>query len=320
MNFKDIIESINGKKKQIADLIVESEIISVSTGLPVFDIFDGIASKIQDKQLKTILKNISGKLRRGVNRSQVYSKYFDRELLMFIKQAEEKGISVGEIFKDYRNIKNKVETAKKKISSVLVEPLVMYILISIVSIFSISRLETILRDQKFPEADTLALFKQIVIFLLFFLPIFLIILFIKFGYKLPYLKRAYKELEGYKYLAIINMLYATGFSSIDISEFIKRSYMKKQKFSKKSGIEFLEQFFGQLLEPQEIAIISIGIKTLQLENMIKNILPIKEVNFESIIDSSVGALSKVLILIGVIPISFLAMSLLTLISTLTSKL
>lgn len=304
------------KKSQILNLILEVESMSKATGLSVVDVYREVLEVVKDKEVKAVIDKIIKQISSTGLKYKAYQPYIDDKVLLDItKKTEEKGLPIGEIFEEYKKMREKTNEAKSKIKGVIVRPLVIFFMVSIVALILMKRTITILADMK-ADTSVIEMLMYLHICITIGLPIILILAFVKFPYKLPYIKTAFKEIDGFRFLSLFVLFYHAGLTTRDISNFFKASTKEKIKGQ---DFEFILNFFRRYLSDVELGIFKIGVKMMKVEEVSKSLLQAKELSFNEKINNSVAVLGEVSILFAVPPVVFIFATLALALAGISSK-
>jgi len=278
-------------KNRAAEVVVAAESMSPATGIPAIDIIKKVSKKIKNVYFDEILKRYN----KGEPKSKIYSKLFDDIFISILEISEKKSIEVSGVFQTYMDTREKLKKAKNKIISAIIEPFVTYFIVSAISFFSLTNIIKNKSIFQFMKIDISLLSFVYNFFWLIILGIAFAILFtlFKFQRKIPFLKEAYKEMDIYNYLSVINIMLRSGIPSTDISTLLGM---------KKKGAEGIVLFFKKLLKVEELIVLQMGIESYQYEKIIEVLLKRRESKFESRIDGVSNSLRQVLFLISMIPI------------------
>ncbi len=304
------------KKDQIMNLILEVESMSKTTGLSVVDIYKEVLLVVKDKKLKSTIEKIIKQISNTGLKWKTYQPYIDDKVLLDItRKTEEKGLPIGDIFEEYKRMREKTNEAKSKIKGVIVRPLVIFFMVSIVALILMKRTITILSDMK-ADTSMIELIMYFHIFIMVSLPVIIILAFVKFPHKLPYLKTAFKEIDGYRFLSLFVLFYDAGLTTRDIANFFKSSTKLKVKGQ---DLEFIVNFFRNYLSDVELGIFRMGVKMMKVQEVSKSLLQAKELSFTDKVNNSVSVLGEVSILFAVPPVVFIFATLALALAGISSK-
>ena len=296
------------QKREASEVVINAEIMSYYTGLHSFDVLQKMYQKMKGNQY--LMKVIQG-YQKEKPKSEIYKDVLDKELIYFLKMAEEKHTMVSGVFKDYQEVKERVVKATGKIRGVIVRPLVMYFLASIVVFYSLTNILNQTKGIKGLNVGTLQMFHT------WFWPLILLIAFvvvfplIKFPHVIPILKGAWKELKAFQYLSFVKFMLSMGLSTVDIIDLFRkvlRADIRKQ------GIEGLIEFFRKYLRPEEIVVLELAGETYEYERVIDSLLEKRRAEFDKKIGMAIGALGEILNFLALIPILLMLYVLFTLMS------
>lgn len=285
----DIIKQ-QRNKKEAASIVASAETIGYETGLNAIDIIN------RYEKDNIYLKEIKMLYAQNKPKHVIYSKIFDKQFLFILNACEKKGLLVGEIFKDYMEIKEKIEVAKNKIVSAIIYPFLSYVLSAIIVFIVLMQMNTQLKSLKFlktPFVETTLYFYWPIIIGIGFILLFPLL---KYPRVVPFLKNAYKELDAFQYVSSIHFILKSGLSMVDVYEVFK----DKIKVNKKD-IEGIISFLEKFLNPTEIYAIRIAVQTFKFDVIFKSILNSRRNEFETKINKITSTISTLLTMIVAIP-------------------
>lgn len=278
------------QKKEASNLVVSAETIAHDTGLNVIDIINQY-----DKQ-NMFITDIKKLYAQNKPKHVIYSKIFDQQFLFILKACEEKGLLVGEIFKDYMEIKEKIIAAKNKITSAIVYPFLSYFLSSLVVFIVLTQMNKQL--SKIQSIKTQFIDNILFAYWFIIIGIAFVILFplLKLPRHVPILKKAYTELDAFQYVSSIYLILKSGLSMIDVYDVFKEKIK-----STKRDIDGIISFLSSYLTITELYAVKIAVQTFKFEIIFKSILNSRKEAFDSKINKSSSAISSILLFIVVIP-------------------
>ena len=294
------------QKREASEIIINAEIMSYYTGLHSFDVIQKMYQRMRGNQY---LRRVIQEYQKEKPRSEIYRDVLDKELIYFLRMAEEKHTVVSEIFKDYQEIKEKVMKANGKIRGAIMRPFMMYFLASIVVFYSFTNILNQTKGIKGLNVETLQMLHT------WFWPLIVLIAFvivfplIKFPHAIPLLRGAWKELKAFQYLSFVKFMLSMGLSTVDVIELFRKVLRVDVK---KQGIEGLVEFFRRYLRPEEVVVLELAGETYEYERVINSLLEKRKVEFEKRIEMVVGALGEVLNFLVLIPVFLMLYALFTL--------
>ncbi len=282
----------------IKKIILDIEVISYRVGIPSIDLYKSFVNRATSQ--KKAINRIILALEQGKPKSRVYRDYLSKDLIEMLTLAENKGYTIGEFFEVFSSMETDISWGRGKVVSAILKPLVMFIIVSIISIFALNKIIDVASQSQIGDLDTIKILRLMVLFCLLFIPAVLFIVFVKYPHKTPLLKQIYKEIDGYKVLSIINLMLKSGFSTSDIEVFFKRIYPDKY-LSRQSGLRYLSSFLSKRLDDIEMTVLYVSIISSQYEKIIPQLVETKRSNFRDKIVGLAGSLEEVLILLAGIP-------------------
>ena len=99
-------------RKKVQEVIKEAEEIASSLGVSPAIVLEDVNRKLNNPLLSVVVK----KLKRGKPRSVAYAGIFPKEVIVFLRTAEENNLPVSDVFKEYMKIGEKIDRAFSKIA------------------------------------------------------------------------------------------------------------------------------------------------------------------------------------------------------------
>ncbi|MBF0560274.1 MAG: hypothetical protein HQL08_16010, partial [Nitrospirae bacterium] len=208
-----------GKKKEAREVIYSAEVSVLSSGLSIIDVLKNVRQELKSN---VYLDNAISLLTKGKSRSVAYRNILDADIINMLKSAEAKQITAGDIFKDYIHMKYIIEKAESRMRSALMEPTIMYLMVSFISYFAIN---TFYNNFKGIANMDMTFIESIrnYYFLIMAVPIVSVhLIILKFPYRVPMWSRVYKYVKSAGYLLVIKTLVDLGMSSVDAISFFKK--------------------------------------------------------------------------------------------------
>jgi len=291
----EIIEQIKKiiDKKPAQEIIINAESLSGETGLPPIDIIKMIDPELKNYWLKHAVKLY----KQGKPKTVMYKGLFDNTFIRILKIGEDRKIELSNVFASYQHTREKVNKGLGKIKSAIYEPMFSYIAVSIIGYISLKQFikNTSLFKEMHVDTSLLLSIYHIYWYVIIAVLVLLAVLLTKFQRKLPIIKKAYKEVDGYNYISLIHILLENGIPSTDITALLK---------TKKQGAEGIVEFLSQYVKKYEVAVLKYGIETHQYEKITKTLLQRKEDTFLEIIEGVAAGVKQIMFLISVIPLGF----------------
>lgn len=299
-------------KKEAQEIVISSELIAHDTGLNAVDLIS------QYKGDNFYIKEIIKKYKENKPKHIIYAKIFDKDFLTLLKMTEEKGLPSGELFKDYAEIKEKSESAKKKLQSAIMYPFISYFVTSAIIFFTISNMINKLKEFKQIDISGLANLKLIFWPVIIGIAILLLLPLLKFPHRVPVLKNGWRELIAFQMLGLIYLILKSGLSMVDLFDMMKKDKKFQGKIKK---VEDIFLYLARYLKGAEPFALQAAIQSYRYDKVIQALLFRKRESFEATINKTTGALSSLSIFIVLIPVSFMLFTmfkLYSLLSTLTN--
>lgn len=283
-------------KKEAQEIVISSELIAYDTGLNAIDLI------FQYKGNNFYIKEIIKKYKENKPKHIIYTKIFDKDFLTLLKMTEEKGLPSGELFKDYAEIKEKSESAKKKLQSAIMYPFISYFVTSAIIFFTISNMISKLKEFKQIDISGLANLKLIFWPVIIVIAILLLLPLLKFPHRVPVLKNGWRELIAFQMLGLIYLILKSGLSMVDLFDMMKKDKKFQGKIKK---VEDIFLYLARYLKGAEPFALQAAIQSYRYDKVIQALLFRKKESFEAIINKTAGALSSLSIFIVLIPVSFM---------------
>ena len=280
-------------KKSAQEIIINAESLSVDTGLPAVDIITMIDPELKNYWLKRAVKLY----KQGKPKTVMYKGLFDNMFIRILKIGEDKKIDLSNIFAAYQHTREKVNKGLGKIKGAIYEPMFSYITVSLIGYIALKQFvkNAPLFHQMHVDTSLLLTIYHIYWYAILSILVFVVVLLTKFQRKLPIIKKAYKEVDGYNYISLIHILLENGIPSTDITSLLK---------TKKQGAEGLVEFLSQYVKKYEVAVLKYGIETHQYEKITKTLMKRKEDTFLEIIEGIAAGVKQVMFFISIIPMGF----------------
>lgn len=312
------------QRRRAESLVLSAEVISHYTGVYSIEIIKEIYEK--EEKNNEYLRRILDKYKKAKPKYEVYDEIFEKEFLQILRMAEEKRVPVSGVFKDYSEIKTKVEKAKKKIISAVVRPLVIFLIAAVIVYWAIGNMAIKMSGMKGVDLSSVMFVYKFYWLIMGSIPVVILLSLFKFPRKVPFLKKAYQELDGFQLLSLCKMFLSMGISTIEIVN-VFRKVMKVdvgKKFLKgmeqeEKGIESLIEILRKYLSKEEAIALKVAGQTYEYERAINSMVEKRSIEFESKIDAVVSVLGEVLVLVSMIPVGMLLMAILTILAGVSSS-
>ncbi len=293
-------------KKEVAGVIMRAEIISLESGVSIFETLEAYANELKksDKKVSFALKEISKKIRNGQKRWDAYKKYLDEDILKLLKTSEEKSIPAGEIFHKYAPVKEMAEGYIRSIKSGLKSPIVMYILLSGIFSFVVSNFKVInsVSDKKMSAYSMFVMDHYILItgaILAFFVYMFYFI-----PEKMPILKSIFSKLNALLALSTVVTMFEMGYGAAATTPIVAKQFgLKRKKRNQKNAAAMVEMLRdNKIINAVEGADIKIGIEHGEFKRAMNSILNNKISDVDSLNKEVSKIMDNISVLMTAIPV------------------
>jgi len=280
-------------KKSAQEIIINAESLSADTGLPPVDIITMIDPELKNYWLRRAVKLY----KQGKPKTIMYKGLFDSMFIRILKIGEDKNIELSHIFDAYQHTREKVNKGIGKIKGAIYEPMFSYITVSLIGYVALKQFvkNAAMFKQMHVDTSVLLTIYHIYWYVILTVLVILVVLLTKFQRKLPIIKKAYKEVDGYNYISLIHILLENGIPSTDITALLK---------TKKQGADGLVEFLSQYVKKYEVAVLKYGIETHQYEKITKTLMQRKEDSFLEIIEGVAAGVKQVMFIVSIIPLGF----------------
>ena len=278
-------------KNRAAEVVVAAESMSSLTGIAAIDIIKKTNKRLKNIYFDEIIRLYS----QGEQKSKMYESIFDNVFIKILSITEKKSIEPSGIFQAYIDTRERIIKAKNKIIGAIVEPFVTYFIVALIGFFTMSnvmRNKSVFQSMKVDIGIINFIYIAYWFIIIGIAAVILVFLF-TMQRKIPLLREAYKELDTYNYLSVINIMLKNGVPATDISTLLGTA---------KKGAEGIISFFKKMLKIEELIVLQIGIETYQYEKIIETLLSRRSSKFEARIDAISSSLKQVLFLISMVPI------------------
>lgn len=231
------LSGFNLSTKKVRDTLVRAEIVSQQAGTSVMETIDQYAKELSksDRPVARQLETIARQLRKNRKRYMVYAPYMDKDIITFLKVAEEKSIPAQKVFMEFAPIKEMQDKITGSVRRGLFMPLGMYLIIVIALGSTIDSFKSI-------REGGVKLSPSINIIMDYFYEIngvflfFILILFVFFQKKMPIISSVYHRLDSMMALGTVSTMFNLGYSSPDIvGPLIRQFDLKKNKVQRNIG-------------------------------------------------------------------------------------
>lgn len=313
------------QKRKAEQVILNAEVISHYTGVYSVEIIKEIHEKEGEKN--EYLRRVLDKYKQGKPKHEVYSDVFEKEFLKILQMAEEKHIPVSGVFKDYAEIKNKVEKAKKQIFSAVFRPLVIYVIAAAIVYWALGSILSKMGTMKGVDLSGIQTFYEYYWPVMLMVPGFILTALFKFPRKVPFLSQAFKELDAFQLLSLCKMFLSMGISTVEIANVFKKVMglegKKKTTMAgsqEEKGIKELINILSKYLSPEETVVLQVAGQTYEYERVIDSMVQKRSAEFEARINSIVSVLGELLVMVAMLPVGVLLMAIMGVLSGVASTL
>lgn len=223
-------------KKDIADIIIQTELKTAEAGVGAEALYRRYADEIKKEKPKISaeLKEIYTKLQKGKKKYEVYKKYLDDDVIQLIKIADEKSMSSSDIFKEYAPIKTMAETQIRSIRRSLIFPVLIIVFATLGMGAVITKMKGIAQMGIEVNPAVRFVMENFYVINVAFLTLFIVGLFL-YPHKMPVLKKLFAVLNAIITLSIVKIMYTMTIPSKDIMETILKYHKYKPKRRYKNG-------------------------------------------------------------------------------------
>lgn len=211
-------------RDSIEDTIFKSEITANASKIDAAEIMKRYASKIEEKKpfAANELRSIAKRLKANEKKFKVYADYLGSDMITLLTIAEQKSLSSGAILKEYAPIRKIALKNLRTIKSALTAPLLLFVFITTVLGFVISKFAIASTSIEFSFLSNLFIhhFMSINSTLL----ILLIIAFFIVPKKVPILSKAFTKLESLLAVSLITTMYSIGLSSQEVIPIVQKQF------------------------------------------------------------------------------------------------
>ncbi len=262
-------------KDKLPEVIKEAEEISASIGESIIGVLEDLNRKLKNPALAQVIR----KLKRGYPRSVAYRGIFPKEVLTFLKVAEESNLNVQEVFKEYMRITEKINSAFNKFRITVLKGLATSLLIYGIGLFFFRTMKGI----DLPSVKEMMLHYSHNYELMFLLPAGYFLLFgvRKVAEKVnPVLKNIYKYFTLLKLLAIFKVSNKIGLQSKDVLKMYGELYPELKRKIKRLredeyNIEGLAKILKDYFSPTESILLVKSVQSGRTEQYLEKVASIQ---------------------------------------------
>lgn len=313
------------QKRKAEKIILNAEVISHYTGVYSVEIIREIHEKEGGKN--EYLKRVLDRYRQGKPKHEVYGEVFEKRFLKILQMAEKKHVPVSGVFKDYAEIMGKVEKAKKKIFSAVFRPLVIYMIAAVIVYWALGNVLSKMGGMKGVDLSGVQGFYDYYWLIMSTIPAFILTALFKFPRKVPFLKRAYRELDAFQLLSLCKMFLSMGISTVEIVKVFREVMGIKEKRraierseQEEKGIKALIDVLSKYLSSEEAVVLQVAGQTYEYERVIDSMVQKRSAEFDARVEAVVGVLGEALIVVAMIPVGVLLMAIMEVLSGVASTL
>lgn len=310
------------RKKEAREVIYSAEVSVLGSGLSIIDVLKNVRYELNSN---IYLDNAISLLSKGKPRSVAYKNILDTDIISMLKGSEAKQIAAGDIFVDYINMKYIIGKAEARMRSALMEPTIMYLMVSLISYFAVNTFYSNFRS--IPNLDMSVIgFMRNYFFFIVAAPLFAVhFLIIKFPDKVPLWSKVYRYVKSAGYLLVIKTLVDLGMSSVDAISFFKKlndKQLHKRLNALKAhekNIEGLTKALSYYLSSVEIALMKTSVKFAEEKRTLSGIVEKRITDAEKTVNGITAMFNKLLTVLSILPLGMVVYVLLTILGALTQR-
>ena len=281
-------------KDKLPEVIKEAEEISASIGESIIGVLEDLNKKLKNPALAQVIR----KLKKGYPRSVAYRGIFSKEVLTFLKVAEESNLNIQEVFKEYMKITEKINSAFKKFRITVLKGVATSLLIYVIGLFFFSSMKEIgLSSVKGIMLGYSRAYNYMIL-----IPVGYLLLFgvrsiaEKFN---PILRNIYKYFTLLKLLAIFKVSTKIGLQSKDVLKMYGELYPELKKKIKRLredelNIEGLAKILKDYFSPTEAILLIKSVQSGRTEQYLEKIASVQLEKIDiraNLITSSLGTIN-----------------------------
>ncbi len=297
-----------GQKKDAVEVIYNAEFSALGSGASIVDI---LRSTLAELGANKYIKNAIDLLVKGQPHNVAFRGTLPDDIVNILKSAESRNIPPSDIFKTYLPLRDMIKKAEAKMRTALAEPAIIYLIVGMVSFYSVNNICSSLRF--IPRADpsvlsTLGLLRHYYLFILLTPMALAYLLFMKFPDHIPIWNRVYRYTKAANYLLITKTIMSLGMSSVDVLRFLRQAgderLVKKIDELKKNeqNIGGLTKVLSYYLFPVEIALMKTSVKYATEKETIATIVDMRIMDVDKTVSRTAAAFNNVLKVVAVLPI------------------
>ena len=313
------------QKKKAETIVLNAEVISHYTGIYSVEIIKEVYEKQGRKN--DYLKRVIDRYNQSKPKHEIYGDLFEESFLKIVQMAEEKHVPVSGVFKDYQDVKSKIDKAKKCIFSAVLRPIVIYLIAAVIVYWALGKILVNMGTMRGVNLSEVQTFYKFYWPIMMSIPTFILVALLKFPRKVPFLKRAYKELDAFQLLSLCKMFLSMGISTVEIVKVFEKvmgvktkDKARKKREQEASGIEVLADVLGQYLSSEELVVFQIAGQTYEYERVINSLVEKRSIEFEARVNVITGVLGEALIVVAMIPVGVLLLTIMGVLSGVASTL
>ena len=310
------------KKKEAREVIYSAEVSVLSSGLSIIDVLKNVRQELNGN---LYLDNAISLLSKGKPRSAAYKNILDLDIINILKSAEARQITASDIFKDYINMKYIIEKAESRMRSALMEPTIMYLMVSFISYFAVNTFYNNFKDIPHMDISTIGFIRNYY-FIIVAVPMLAVhFVIIKFPEKVPLWSKVYRFVKSAGYLLVIKTLVDLGMSSVDAISFFRK--LNDKQLHKRinvlktheKNIEGLTSALSYYLSSVEIALMKTSVKFSEEKRTLSGIVEKRMMDVEKTVSGITATFNKLLSVLSILPIVMVVYVILTILGALTQR-
>lgn len=305
------------RKREAMEIIYSAEVSVMTSGISIIEVLKGINRELKNNMY---LNDAVRLLEKGRSRNIAYADIMPKEILSILKSAETKQVSAGEIFREYCDLKVVIDKAEAKMKSSLIEPTVIYGMVSLISYVAINMFYKNFQGMQGVDMSRIAMIHT-------YYPLIVIapiaatyFLIWKYPERIPMWNKVYGYVKSAGYLLMIKTFYDLGMSSADAIGFLRR--LDDRRLSRRigdlkkheKGIEGLSRVMSHYLSPVERALIKTSVKLAEERRVLAGIVDKRIMDVDKTVTNITSVFNKIMMMFSILPISMLIYVLLSVIS------
>jgi len=324
LDLKSLLKKIISfeKKKEAREVIYSAEVSVPSSGRDIIEVLRHVR---QELKTNPYIDSALSLLSKGKPRSIAYKNILPANILTLLKTGEAKQVMAGDLFKDYLPMQHIIQKAEGVMKSALMEPTVMYVIVSLLSYFTVNTFYTNFSKMPHMDMSTIGPIRNYYFFLVSAPIISVHLLILKSPDKIPLWNRVYRYIRAANYLLIIKTLTDNGMSSADAIAFFKKLDDKhllggiKALKTHEKNIDGLAKALAYYLTPVESALLKTSVQFGEQQRILSGIVERRIMDVEKIVSDITGTFNKLLTTFALIPAGISIYVLLSIVGQLTQR-